>query len=250
MSYKALAHCYDSFTGNMNYAKRADYVTALLLSNGVRSGDTLLDLACGTGGFTYPLQHHGFDMIGVDASEEMLAYAQAKAHAAEDAKAPMFLHQRLEALDLYGTARGAVCLTDSVNHLAEKDLATFLKRLYNFLEPNAPFVFDVNTEYKHESILANHTFVYEDESTYCVWQNAWDRKNAVTHIHMDVFSVNPAGFWLRESEDFAEYVHSERTLKHLLKKANFELKYVYGELTTDKPPKHAERVYCVAVRQP
>ena len=42
-------------------------------------GKRLLDLACGTGEMTVELAKHGFDVSGVDLSEEMLLIAQEKA---------------------------------------------------------------------------------------------------------------------------------------------------------------------------
>ncbi len=38
----------------------------------------ILDVACGTGNVTLPLIQKGYDVIGVDLSEEMLAVAQQK----------------------------------------------------------------------------------------------------------------------------------------------------------------------------
>src|SRR5262245_52813045 len=42
----------------------------------------LLDLGCGTGRLLVPFAHRGFDVVGVDLSEEMLAVAAAKVQAA------------------------------------------------------------------------------------------------------------------------------------------------------------------------
>lgn len=38
----------------------------------------ILDVACGTGNVTLPLVQKGYDLIGVDLSEEMLTVAQQK----------------------------------------------------------------------------------------------------------------------------------------------------------------------------
>ena len=77
-SYSFFAKYYDELTQNVEYSRRADYFSALLLSCGIESG-TVLDLACGTGSLTVELAKRGYDMIGVDASGDMLCRAQNKA---------------------------------------------------------------------------------------------------------------------------------------------------------------------------
>src|SRR5688500_11704604 len=44
-----------------------------------KTGGPILDLACGTGRTTLPMAAAGFEMIGVDASEPMVARAREKA---------------------------------------------------------------------------------------------------------------------------------------------------------------------------
>ena len=48
MSYSSFASVYDSLTFNVDYEKRADYITGILKQNNINDG-LLLDLACGTG---------------------------------------------------------------------------------------------------------------------------------------------------------------------------------------------------------
>lgn len=38
------------------------------------------------------------------------------------------------------------------------------------MEPGGIFLFDVNTLYKHEQVLGDHSFVYDLGDLYCVWQ--------------------------------------------------------------------------------
>ena len=46
--YSFFARFYDELTQNVDYERRAEHFSALLLSYGIKSG-TVLDLACGTG---------------------------------------------------------------------------------------------------------------------------------------------------------------------------------------------------------
>ena len=57
-----------------------------------------------------------------------------------------------------------VCTLDSLNHIEDREqLLLALSRVSLFLEPDGVFVFDMNTLYKHERILADNAFVYEQE---------------------------------------------------------------------------------------
>ena len=103
----------------------------------------MLDLACGTGSLTLELSKRGYEMIGVDASPDMLCAAQENARRRGRGA---FSLPADGALDLYGTVNAAVCTLDSLNHITDPDtLREVLRRVSLFLEPGGLFVFDVNT---------------------------------------------------------------------------------------------------------
>jgi len=247
--YAALARCYDSFTKNMDYKRRTDYLCALLCAARTQPGDTILDLACGTGTYACAMLQRGYDVIGVDASPDMLHIALEKAQALK-LPVPLLLCQRLEKLDLYGAAQAAVCLTDSLNHLTRPaQVLRFFRRLALFLEPGAPFIFDVNTFYKHERILADNTFVYEDEGVFCVWQNHWDAQARTTQIDLDIFIEEEDGTYSRTQEHFAERAYTPEELSRWLSKAGFAVEHIYEELTEQPPSKTAQRIFFICRRK-
>ena len=73
-AYHFLAGCYDRFTYDVDYASWADYIQRHF-SRCSLPGNTVLDLACGTGSLTRELALRGYELIGVDRSPEMLAEA-------------------------------------------------------------------------------------------------------------------------------------------------------------------------------
>ena len=126
--YGDFAYYYDLLTENVDYESRCEYICNLLAENGVGKG-ILLDLACGTGTMSMLLSDKGYDVIGVDASEDMLSVAQEKKM--ESGKDIMFLCQRMEELDLFGTINAAVCTLDSINHIPdEKQLKRCFQRCH------------------------------------------------------------------------------------------------------------------------
>ena len=114
-SYEALALSYDELTQDVRYEARADFVEKLFARAKIPV-HTVLDLACGTGTMTGILTGRGYELIGVDSSEEMLMAAREKAQALKGIP-PLFLHQSMPELDLYGTVDAAVCMLDSINYL-------------------------------------------------------------------------------------------------------------------------------------
>ena len=75
--YEALAGAYDALMEDVGYAQRADFLEKLLRRSAIPV-KLVLDLACGTGTMTWLLTDRGYELIGVDGSEEMLAAAMEK----------------------------------------------------------------------------------------------------------------------------------------------------------------------------
>ena len=74
-AYESFARVYDLFMDNVPYEEWSSYLTGLLREYGI-CGGTVAELGCGTGKMTRLLAAAGYDMIGVDNSEEMLEIAR------------------------------------------------------------------------------------------------------------------------------------------------------------------------------
>lgn len=236
MSYSAFAEFYDSLTFNVEYERRAEYIRQLLLKNGC-GGGILLDLACGTGRLSREMAKFGFDMILVDSSPEMLSFAR------ERNPSSLILCQDMTSLDLYGTVNGAVCSLDSVNHLlTSSDVKKTFELVSLFTEPGGAFVFDVNTEFKHEKILGDNTFVYENDGVYCVWQNSYRKKRTTTDINLDIF-VSDGGKYERRRESFSERAYPLDKIECWLAGAGFQVTGIYDDMTFDTVSETTQRAY-------
>ena len=113
-SYKeTFSAYYDALTEDVDRAKIADRCEELMAQYHPKR-ELALDLCCGTGTLAIELARRGFEVIGVDASPEMLMQAVEKN---EELRQPvLYLRQSLEQLDLYGTVDLAGCTRDSLNH--------------------------------------------------------------------------------------------------------------------------------------
>ncbi len=202
-----------------------------------------MDLACGTGSLSFELADLGYDVIGADASYDMLAEAMSKN--AEREKPLLFLCQKMQELDLYGTVDAVICALDSLNHITEKEeAAEVFKRVSLFLDKDALFIFDVNTVYKHEKILANETFVYDCDDVYCVWQNKFDEKTYSVDITLDFFNEEN-GVYYRSGESFTERAYSHDEIMQFAEKAGMELTALFEGDTFNKPLSTTQRAVYV-----
>lgn len=244
-SYGDFAYYYDNLTENVDYKKRCDYIRGLLADNGIGEG-ILLDLACGTGTVSLLLSEMGYDVIGVDASEEMLSVAQEKKM--ESGADVIFLCQRMEELDLFGTINACVSTLDSINHVTdESTVREIFRRVSLFMEDKGIFVFDVNTPYKHREILGDNTFVYDTDEVYCVWQNSTD-ENLLTKVSLDIFEKDEDDdeTYYRYCEEFAEKAYDLEDIRKWLGECKFEVMAVYEELTRDDVKADTQRAVFVA----
>ena len=243
MSYSTFAFYYDALTGNVDYRARADYLCRLL-ERLDHEPDITLDLACGTGSLTLELARRGLDVYGVDGSLEMLSVAKQKA--SEAGLDVLFLCQRMQSIDLYGTVDTVVCSLDSINHLTtEKDVLAAFRRVSLFLAPGGYFIFDLNTPYKHREVLGDNVFIYDTDEVFCAWQNHFDPKTLRTHIVLDFFGRD-GSIYHRATEEFYERAYPLEQIGEWLGEAGLELTAVYGDQSFEPPSETEERVIVVA----
>ncbi|MCM1365209.1 MAG: class I SAM-dependent methyltransferase [Faecalibacterium sp.] len=243
--YGNFAYYYDRLTDNVDYKKRCDYICSLLTENHVGKG-ILLDLACGTGTMSMLLAEKGYEIVGVDASEDMLSVAQEKKiNTNADA---VFLCQKMQELDLFGTIDAAVCTLDSLNHITdESDLREALRRVALFMNDGGIFVFDINTPYKHKHVLADNTFIYDLDEVYCVWQNTFNESDCSTTVQLDIFEQDEdeEDVYYRYSEEFCERGYELDKIQSWLEDVQFEVLGIYNEMTKDKIDSKTERAVFV-----
>ncbi len=184
-AYTSFARVYDMFMDNVPYEEWCDYITGLLKEYGISNG-LVLDLGCGTGSMTELLAARGFDMIGVDCSEDMLEMALEKRMAS--GRDILYLQQDLRDLELYGTVRAVVCLCDSINYLLDvQDLETVFRLVNNYLDPGGIFIFDLNTEYKYRELLADRTIAENRDEGSFIWDNYYDEESRINEYDLALF---------------------------------------------------------------
>lgn len=239
-AYGPLAKSYDSLTGDVPYEAFADFYEKLLKREGGKTA-LLLDLCCGTGTITDILARRGYEMIGADASPEMLSEAQEKADALENCIKPVYLCQEASELDLYGTIDGALCCLDGMNYIPPEELGEVFRRLHMFIEEGGVFAFDMHAP-SHLRELDGEVFVDETEDILCLWRAEFDEEENALFYGMDIFT-REGEKWSRSEEEHVEYAHSPEDLCEMLKKSGFKT----AEILTDCPMSDSGRLFIRAV---
>jgi len=254
-AYGAIARVYDRLNAEIDYAAWADFVEACFARYLKEKPTLLLDLACGTGSMTLELARRGFDMIGVDASPDMLSVAYERA-ADRECEGVLFLLQDMRTFELYGTVGAVTCCLDSINYLLrEQDVKTTFATVHNYLDPDGLFLFDVNTPYKFKHVYGDNSYILEDELTdedgdvqavYCGWQNHYDEKTHLCTFDLSLFEERKDGGYDRSDEQQAERCYTQEQLQELLTSTGFELLGCFGGWDFSEPKDNCERYYFVA----
>lgn len=246
MQYGEFADYYDRLMKpDINYEHLTDYIENLFHLYD-KSPSLVADLACGTGNVTIPMSKRGYEMIGVDVSEDMLSRAREKAF--EENTDILFLNQNLAKLDLYGTCDAFICMIDGLNYIIEpKKIEYIFRRIKTcFLNPGGIFIFDISTRHKLKNIVGNNTFVHDCEDLFYVWENKYFEKQAISRMYLNFFVKDKKSTYRRFSEEHIQRGHSQKELTSALKKAGFDTVDIYGEMSLEKPSENAERVIFVA----
>ena len=243
--YNAFARYYDQLTANIDYKKRGEYFHSIIQKFKTTKENILLDLACGTGSISEVMAGLGYDVIGVDNSDEMLGMAIEKKF--DSGLNIQYLCQDMRKLDMFGTIDITICALDSINHLASlNDVRKVFENVAFFSELGGLFIFDVNTVYKHRKILADNTFTYETDDVYCVWENTLNRETDEVKMNLEFFELEENGLWSRSSDSFSEKAYSENDIEELLSQCGFELLGKYGDDTFDSPAEDCQRIVYTA----
>lgn len=248
MIYDLLAPVYDSFNGDVDYVKWADFIEKIIEKE-YRCGkpELVLDLGCGTGRMTLELAARGYDMTGVDYSAEMLDVARARAEELGLSSRMLWLMQDMREFELYGTVDVAVCCLDGINHLTgTNDLAKTLSLVHNYLIPDGLFIFDINGKGKFENVYGDRSYVFEDEGNVCVWQNYYDSKKRVCDFYITMFSEDNDGKYVRYDEVQREKMYTITSIKRALRVAGMEFIGAYSDFNFSEASDSSERIYIAA----
>lgn len=267
-AYTDFASVYDTFMDDTPYEAWADFLAELIEKYGIskperdksESGpgacgrdeilnserNLVLDLGCGTGTLTELLYKKGYDMIGVDNSQEMLNIALAKKE--KSGSEILYLCQDMRELDLYSTIGTVISVCDSVNYLLEDDeVAETFSLVNNYLYPGGLFIFDFNTVYKYEQVIGDTTIAENRENCSFIWENYYHEEECINEYDLTIFAREEGSEYFRRfAETHFQRGYTVEEMTGFVEQAGMEVALVLDADTRKAPSPESERIYVIA----
>jgi len=242
-AYTDFAFVYDTLMDNTPYKKWCARITDILRSAGIEK-ELVLDLGCGTGTLTELLAKEGYDMIGIDYSQEMLARAMEKRD--ESGLSILYLLQDMREFELYGTVKAVVSVCDSLNYLLdEEDVIETFRLVNNYLDPKGLFVFDFNTVYKYKEVIGDATIAENRDDCSFIWENYYHEEDEINEYEVTFF-VKEGELFRRFEETHYQRGYTPQQMKDFLKEAGLEFVAMADSDTGGEVTPESERIYMVA----
>ena len=138
------ADAYDLLYHDKDYAAECDLIEHIFHTYGDSPIRTVLDLGCGTGNHAIPLAQRGYEVVGVDRSENMLARARRKAAGLSGDSDVAFRQGDIRSVDLQRHFDAALMMFAVLGYQLENaDVLSVLRAAHRHLRPGGLFVFDV-----------------------------------------------------------------------------------------------------------
>jgi SAM-dependent methyltransferase len=209
--FSLLAQVYDAIMNDIDYEAWGEFILQMLSQRGWKEGP-VLDIGCGTGNSTYPMIAKGLEVVGLDASEEMLEIARNKL--------PMlqFVQADFRNFSLSRQFSLVYSVFDSLNNLlTDQDFLQAAQCIHKHLQPDGFLMFDANTTVGLKELWeAGCAEGWIDDVYYC-WEHSFDEDTGLAKV--EAYCEN-------NQTSFTE-VHYERPydkvlLERLLKEAGFK----------------------------
>ena len=199
-------------------------------------------MCCGNGIIAEHLAGLGYLITGVDASEQMLRYAQ------EHSPGSSFILADARDLELTPAFEAAISTFDSLNHmLSVEDLVRVLKNVHGALLDGGSFVFDINLEQSYRTAWNSSCSIIDAERA-CFIRGGYDPDTRLGRTEITLFEQN--GSWHRSDVTFLQRFHPVEDIKRLLSAAGFRSAVPYnpGEDLGVEGPFSEGRAVFVAVK--
>jgi len=184
-----------------------------LVLKGLPPGAHVLDLCCGTGQLARALTDRGYQVTGLDGSEEMIRFARENAPEAD------FVVDDARSFSSAGAYHAAVSTFDSLNHVMTlEELASVFCNVNAALHEGGLFLFDLNTEEGFKAKWHGGFDIVEDDCV-CVVRCSYCPETRVAQFDATVFRLD--GAWQRSDVTLRQTWYSLAEVSSALEGAGF-----------------------------
>ena len=226
--YQGFAAVYDRLMGDVPYARFAGVFEEAVKRSQLAPA-SVVDLGCGTGAMFSYLLEYTQKIVGVDASEWMLAQA------AERAKGDpriLLIHGRAETFQIPGRAKWCVSFCDVLNYAQDVTaLRQTFRRVHHALEPGGYFLFDLLSErYLAQRVGSDAYFEVADDAAYLL-RSTWNGETHSIAYDLVVFAKTSDGRYERYDERHVQRAFDPEWIRNVLGEEGFTAVEVGGDFS-------------------
>jgi SAM-dependent methyltransferase len=244
-NYGQFANIYDKLMDDFDYSKWSEYIIEILEKNNIQT-NKILELACGTGNLTEELLKRGYKVDAFDLSNDMLIQAQQKLSKFKNLK---LFHMDMTDFKLSSTYDVAISICDSLNYILDvEDLKKAFDNVYSHLNPGGIFIFDINSQYKIQTVLGNNIFIEDRDDVFYTWDNKFDEKTKVGEYYLTFFTSSDENKYKRFDEIHKQRAYSTDEICTNLERAGFKNIQTTTAFGFEKTTETTERINFVAIK--
>lgn len=240
-TYETFARVYDAIMDDSLYDLWTDFSLRHLPK---KKNAKLLELACGTGIQSIRFKQAGFDVTGLDLSQDMLDLAKKRAQSAK-VTIP-FIQGNMLDLSAVGTFDYVTCYSDSICYMQDEvEVGDVFKEVYNSLNEGGIFIFDVHSTYQTDEVFPGYSHHENAEDFAMVWDSFEDEApHSVVH-ELTFFIQEEDGRFTRHDEIHEERTYEVLTYDILLEQAGFKSFKLYADFEDKEPTETSKRWFFV-----
>ncbi|WP_281888337.1 class I SAM-dependent methyltransferase [Paenibacillus sp. YYML68] len=263
MAYEQFSQVYDRLMEDMPYEDWLRFASSAWERHG--KPRTVVDLGCGTGRLAIELAQLGYEVVGIDLSEDMLAIARNKADEAEKRAGAqtggslLLLQQDMREWSIGRQVESVVSFCDCMNYLLEpEDLAATFQHTYDALQSGGLFLFDMHSTYQLRSYFETQPFMLNEEDVAYIWTCDFDYGRCEIEHDLTIFVKEERAVmsaddgvkdrFVRVDERHMQRAYAQELVTELLERAGFVGVEIYADFKWEAPDEESQRLFFWAVK--
>lgn len=216
---------------------------------------SIVDLGCGTGKLSLPLAEAGYDVTGIDLSQDMLAVAKQKAEiyrsgaGGRNNGSVRYLQQDMREWELEEPVDCVFSFCDCLNYLLEPEhIRQAFVQTYKGLRAGGLFLFDVHAPSQVLAYAEEQPFIWNEPDLSYIWTCDYDPDRTQVEHDLTFFVAEEDGSnrYLRFTEHHAQRGYSPDFLSDMLRSVGFHVLDRCADYVWSPPDEDSERIFFVA----